>query len=199
MNKKQIISKIKVLLGMVKEEFATAKLADGSEISFDSLEINREVYDSEGNPLPAGEYVLEDGTKLTLDENGVIKEIETADSETKEEIVTEELACGEPKEKKEEKLEDVVEEKVEEKVEEPDSAVEYATKDDVEEIKREIEDIYAMLLQLTEQQTIMSNDFRTTKESFNKYLEQPSTQTVTRPNVTTFENKFEKIKKLKHN
>lgn len=75
---------------MVKEQFETAKLADGSEISFDSLEINREIYDSEGNPLAAGEYTLEDGTKIEVDENGVVKEIERPDGEVeKEEVVTE--------------------------------------------------------------------------------------------------------------
>lgn len=90
------IKKIKVLLGMVKAEFATARLADGSEISFDSLEINREVYDAEGNSLTAGEYTLEDGTKITVDENGVIKEIEKADGETEKEEVVDEMA-EEPK------------------------------------------------------------------------------------------------------
>lgn len=91
------IKKIKVLLGMVKQEFATAKLIDGSEISFDSLEINREVYDAEGNPLAEGEYSLEDGTKITVDINGVIKEIEKADGETEKEEVVTEMAEEEPK------------------------------------------------------------------------------------------------------
>ena len=77
MNK--LAKKIKVLLGMVKEEFEKAVLADGSEVSFDALEINREVYDAEGNPLAEGEYTLEDGTKITVDVNGVIKEIEKPD------------------------------------------------------------------------------------------------------------------------
>lgn len=88
MNK--IVKKIKVLLGMVKEEFETALLTDGSEISFDALEINREVYDAEGNSLPEGEYTLEDGTKIGVDENGVIKTITHPNGETeKEEVVVE--------------------------------------------------------------------------------------------------------------
>lgn len=91
------IKKIKVLLGMVKQEFATAKLIDGSEISFDSLEINREVYDAEGNPLAEGEYTLEDGTRIEVDVNGVIKEIEKADGETEKEEVVTEMAEEEPK------------------------------------------------------------------------------------------------------
>lgn len=87
------IKKLKVLLGLVKSQFSEAKLLDGSVISFDALEINREVYDAEGNSLKAGEYVLEDGTKITVDENGVIKEIQNpaTDEVTKEEVVSEKM------------------------------------------------------------------------------------------------------------
>ena len=75
---------------MVKSEFETALLTDGSEISFDALEINREVYDAEGNSLPEGEYTLEDGTKIGVDENGIIKTITRPNGETeKEEVVVE--------------------------------------------------------------------------------------------------------------
>lgn len=92
MDKQKILHKIKVMLGLVKDQFATAKLESGEEISFDALEINREVYDTEGNPLTAGDYTLEDGTKITVDENGVIKEIVLPDGEEKkEEVVTEEM------------------------------------------------------------------------------------------------------------
>lgn len=88
------IKKLKVLLGMVKAEFATAKLVDGSEISFDALEINREVYDADGNPLKEGTYKLEDGRIITVDANGVIKSIENpaTDEVTKEEVVSEKMA-----------------------------------------------------------------------------------------------------------
>lgn len=92
------IKKIKVLLGMVKQEFETARLMDGSEISFDSLEINREVYNADGEPLKEGEYTLEDGTIIVVDLNGVIKEIRKADGETEKEEVVEEMADEKPAE-----------------------------------------------------------------------------------------------------
>lgn len=90
------IKKIKVLLGMVKQEFETARLTDGSEISFDSLEINREVYNADGEPLKEGEYTLEDGTIIVVDLNGVIKEIRKANGETEKEEVVEEMADEKP-------------------------------------------------------------------------------------------------------
>lgn len=92
------IKKIKVLLGMVKQEFETARLMDGSEISFDALEINREVYNADGEPLKEGEYTLEDGTIIVVDLNGVIKEIRKADGETEKEEVVEEMADEKPAE-----------------------------------------------------------------------------------------------------
>lgn len=92
------IKKIKVLLGMVKQEFETARLMDGSEISFVSLEINREVYNADGEPLKEGEYTLEDGTIIVVDLNGVIKEIRKADGETEKEEVVEEMADEKPAE-----------------------------------------------------------------------------------------------------
>lgn len=92
------IKKIKVLLGMVKQEFETARLTDGSEISFDSLEINREVYNADGEPLKEGEYTLEDGTIIVVDLNGVLKEIRKADGVTEKEEVVEEMADEKPAE-----------------------------------------------------------------------------------------------------
>ena len=88
----RLAKKIKVLLGMVKEKFETAKLSDGSTISFDALEINREIYDADGNFLKEGEYLLEDGTRIEVDENGVIKEIVKADGEVEREEVVEQMA-----------------------------------------------------------------------------------------------------------
>lgn len=86
------LKKLKVLLGIVKETFQTAILSDGKEISFEALEINREVFDSNGEPLKEGEYLITDGTRITVDVNGVIKEIEKADGETEREEVVAEMA-----------------------------------------------------------------------------------------------------------
>lgn len=47
------------------------KLADGSEVTIDRLEIGGTVH-LNGEPAPEGELTLEDGTKITVGVNGVI-------------------------------------------------------------------------------------------------------------------------------
>lgn len=163
------IKKIKVLLGMVKQEFETAKLVDGSEISFDALEINREVYDAEGNPLAEGEYTLEDGTKIEVDQNGVIKEIEKADGETEKEEVVEEMA--------EETAEEVVEEtEVVEPTEpaEPERSVE----DRISDLENKVDELYNIILKLTEEQREKEVRIEEIKEEFAAIKANPSASPV---------------------
>ena len=200
MKKEQVIKKIKVLLGMVKAEFETAKLADGSEVSFDSLEINREVYDSEGNALKAGEYVLEDGTKIEVDENGVIKEIERPDGEeTKEEIVTEEMACGEKKEElAEETTEETKEETIEtteETKEETKEEPEYVSKSDFDELTKSVSDLYEMVLAIAEKVAANEEAVNETKAEFSKLANSDSTEPVHYQNELS--SKLDRINKMK--
>lgn len=203
MKKEQVIKKIKVLLGMVKAEFETAKLADGPEISFDSLEINREVYDSEGNALKAGKYVLEDGTKIEVDENGVIKEIERPDGEeTKEEIVTEEMACGEKKEELAEETEETTEETKEETTEtteetkeETKEEPEYVSKSDFDELAKSVSDLYEMVLAIAEKVTANEEAVNETKAEFSKLANSDSTEPVHYKNDLS--SKLDRINQMK--
>lgn len=66
---------IRQVLGMaVKLE--TAKLQDGAVINFEELEPGYPVFAEDGvTPLAEGEYMLEDGTSIKVDENGLISEI----------------------------------------------------------------------------------------------------------------------------
>lgn len=173
MNK--IVKKIKVLLGMVKEQFETAKLADGSEISFDALEVNREVYDAEGNSLPAGEYILEDGTKIELDENGVIKEIEKKDGEVEKEEVVEEMA-EETETTETETTETETTETVEQPVEEPDKVKELEER--VESIEKAVNEIYEMVLRISEKLKEEEVKVTETVEEFSRLKSQPSAEPI---------------------
>lgn len=161
MNK--IVKKIKVLLGMVKDEFEKAVLSDGSEISFDALEINREVYDSEGNPLTEGEYTLEDGTKISVDVNGVIKEIEKADGEIeKEEVVVEAEETTETTETTE-----TVE------TTEPDKTDDLEAR--IDSLEKAVNDIYEMVLKIAENQKEAEVKVDETIQEFSKIKSEPQT------------------------
>lgn len=187
MDKKVIINKIKVFLGMVKEKFETLKLQDGVEISTEALEINREVFDAEGNPLTAGEYILEDGTKFTVDENGVIKEIERPDGEeTKEEVVTEEMGdeskaegtgkpttdTGKP-ENAEEKPADPASksEPTDEPTNDPSAP---GVEDRLNMLEQKVDEMYEILLAITEKLQAGETKVEETIEEFKKFKAQPS-------------------------
>lgn len=116
-----------------KEEvqMATAKLESGQEIMTDaeSFAVGVEVFvmndENEKIPLPNGEYSLEDGTSLKV-EDGKVSEME-AKTEAEEEEKEEEMAYGD-KDKDEEKMS---EEPKAEEVEEVEASAEVLTREDV--------------------------------------------------------------------
>jgi len=116
-----------------KEEvqMATAKLESGQEImtDADSFAVGVEVFvmndENEKIPLPNGEYSLEDGTSLRV-EDGKVSEME-AKTEAEEEEKEEEMGYGD-KDKDEEKMS---EEPKAEEVEEVEASAEVLTREDV--------------------------------------------------------------------
>ncbi|QDP60749.1 MAG: hypothetical protein Unbinned3528contig1000_29 [Prokaryotic dsDNA virus sp.] len=118
MKSQELISQIKNLLGMEETiKLAQLKLENGTILEADSFEQNMEVFilsDDERISLPIGEYQLEDGRKLKVEDEGVISEIGmNEDYEDKD------------KEEKEDK-------------EEEKEEMEYVTK---EEFKKEMDDL----------------------------------------------------------
>lgn len=114
MNTKDTLKQIKVLLGMEKPEekvtFAEAKLKDGTNVSYDKLEVGSNFLvktDAETSvPAPAGEYELEDGTIVVVGSDNLITEVkmpeESADENTNPEAKPEETPEEKPEEKPEE-------------------------------------------------------------------------------------------------
>lgn len=79
------INKIKALLG-IEVNLAEAKLENGTIIESESFEAGQEVFiksEEEAVALPVGEYDMEDGKVLVVEEEGIIAEIK--DKETEEE------------------------------------------------------------------------------------------------------------------
>jgi len=83
-----------------KVELAQVKTMDGEAIfDAEAFEIGNAVFivTEEGNiPVPMGEYMLEDGMKIEVDEQGVIVEVSIEGEEKEEEIVEEVVAKDEP-------------------------------------------------------------------------------------------------------
>lgn len=84
MNYKRAIREIKALLN-IEVKFEQIKLEDGvTIIEADAFEAGQKVFivdETENIPLPIGEYTLEDGRKLTVEEEGMIMEIKDAVAE----------------------------------------------------------------------------------------------------------------------
>ena len=119
-----------------KEEvqMATAKLESGQEIMTDaeSFAVGVEVFvmndENEKIPLPNGEYSLEDGTSLKV-EDGKVSEME-AKTEAEEEEKEEEMAYGD-KDKDEEKMSEEPKAEESKEVEEVEASAEVLTREDV--------------------------------------------------------------------
>lgn len=121
MKPSEIYDKIVTLLNaeeVEQIELAQAKLDNGTVIEADSFEAGQNVFivtEDEKVPLPIGDYVLEDGKKLVVSEEGIIASIgleedekEEAEEEKKEDLA-ENKEDEEMEEEKEADLEDVIE------------------------------------------------------------------------------------------
>ena len=101
MNAETILDRIMVKLGMAEEpkavELAQVKTEDGQAIfEADTFGVGEAVFivTEDGKiPAPAGEFALEDGNQIEVDENGVIVEIAKKEAEITEEEITEEVVA----------------------------------------------------------------------------------------------------------
>jgi hypothetical protein len=134
-----MINQIKTLLGM-ETKLAQAKLENGTIIEAEEMAQGNEVFivtEEERIAMPIGEYQLEDGQVLIVEEEGIIASVGAAEEapEVEEEV-----------EASEETSEELSEEVTEENLEEDDKEeMGYATKEELAEVKDMIEEIKAMI------------------------------------------------------
>ena len=136
-----MLNKVKELVGVEASEevkLAQATLENGTVIESEEFAAGSEVFivtEDEKVALPIGEYTLEDGEMLKIEEEGVIASIGAAE-EVKEAEASEEVEAAE--EEKEE--------------------MKYATKEDLAEVKAMIDEIKAMLDPKEEEKQEMSEE-----------------------------------------
>jgi len=124
MKPSEMLNQVKTLLG-VEVKLEQMKLENGTVLEADAFAEGNEIFivtEDERVALPVGDYVLEDGQILVVEEEGIIKEMKSEDEEAKEEEVEVE---AEEEEEKEEMV--------------------YATKEELAEVKLMIEEIKEML------------------------------------------------------
>jgi hypothetical protein len=93
MTSKQAIEVIKQVLGFKSESFFEAKTEQGMPIKIDGdLEVGKKVYISteEGMiPAPPGVHMLDDGSQIEVDEDGIISKIKMGEMEETEDEIKE--------------------------------------------------------------------------------------------------------------
>jgi len=127
MKPSEMLNQVKTLLG-VEVKLEQMKLENGTVLEADKFEGGNEIFivtEDEKVALPIGEYVLEDGQTLVIEEEGIIKEMKSEGEEAKDEEVEEEVVVEAEEEEKEE--------------------MSYATKEELAEVKSMVEEIKAML------------------------------------------------------
>lgn len=126
----EMLNQVKELLGVQEEiTLAQASLENGTIIEAEEFAAGNEVFivtEDEKVALPIGEYMLEDGQVLKVEEEGVIASIGAAEEPAEEEVEAEQVEASEEVEAAEEEMG-------------------YATKEELAEVKAMIEEIKSML------------------------------------------------------
>ena len=90
MNSKETLNKVKTLLGL-EVKLEERMLENGTRFEADSFEAGKEIFivtdEDERIALPQGEYVLDDGMVVVVEEEGIISEMKETMEEEVEETV----------------------------------------------------------------------------------------------------------------
>ena len=163
-----MLNKVKEILGVELSEekevkLAQAELENGTIIESESFEVGNEIFivtEDERVPLPPGEYKLIDGENIIVEEEGIIASIGAVEEAPAEEEVEAE------EDKKEE--------------------MGYATKEELEEVKKVVEEIKAILDPKQEEEemseeadTSVKSEETTTKTVYAKKEEMAQVEKVT--------------------
>jgi len=127
MKANEMLNEIKTLLN-IEVKLEEQKLENGTVVSAEAFEKGKEIFivtDDEKVAMPVGEYILEDGRLVVVEEEGIIADVREVSDEVP------------AKEEEVEETEDLEEEVKEE--------MSYATKEELAEVKTMVEEIKAML------------------------------------------------------
>ena len=139
----KMLNDIKTLLN-IEVKLEEMKLENGTVITTESLEKGNEVFivtDDEKVAMPVGEYILEDGKLLIVEEEGIIADVRDVSDDVPAKEETEDL---------EETIETEVPEEVASEVEAIVEAVVEVIAPVIEEVKSEIEELKKQYASLTE-------------------------------------------------
>lgn len=184
-----MLNQIKTLLN-IEVKLEEMKLENGTVVTAESFEKGKEIFivtDDEKVAMPVGEYLLEDGKLIVVEEEGTIADVREVSDEVpaKEEVSEEEKITSDLAEEEEEK-------------EEEKEEMGYATKEELAEVRNMIDEIKAML----EPKEEMSNDVqaplksRTVKEEFSAEEKTELSEAAAKPIKHNPEGESKQVKRV---
>jgi len=93
----ETLNKVRAMLG-IQVKFEQAKLENGTILESETFAQGEEIFivnEDERIPVPKGEYAMEDGKILVVEEEGIIKEIKSGEEMPEEEASAEEVEAAE--------------------------------------------------------------------------------------------------------
>ncbi len=174
MKPSEMLKEIKNVLGIELSEetpveevtLAQMKLENGTVLEAEAFEADNEVFivtEDEKVALPVGNYTLEDGKILKVEQEGVIAEIASEESDESEEEMAEESA----------------EELTEELAEEPKEEEMYATKEELSEIRSMVEEIREMMKDKMSEVKQEVSEETELEEQIKEELSKPASEPIT--------------------
>jgi len=163
MTKRDVLSKVRVLLGLQK--FDDATLADGTKITNkldEAFAPGQDIFvlDAEGNevPAPEGEHTTESGIVLTVDAEGKITGVKEPDMEGEGS-----LAAAEEEDKEKMEID-------------PEAIAEVA--EEVVEYGLSPEDVIEIIAPVVDELMMMKDEIEKMKKDFEEYIEGPAKESM---------------------
>ena len=181
-----MLNQIKTLLN-IEVKLEEMKLENGTIVSAESFEKDKEIFivtDDEKVAMPVGEYLLEDGRLVVVEEEGKIADVR----EVSDEVPAKEEASDDK-----EITEDLAEE--EEKEEEKEE-MGYATKEELAEVKSMIDEIKAMLDPKEEMSEESSEEVIEEKVEMSKEVQEQLSEPASKPIKHNPEGESKQMKKV---
>jgi len=164
-----------------KVELAQVKTMDGEAIfDAEAFEIGNAVFivTEEGNiPVPMGEYMLEDGMKIEVDEQGVIIEVSIEGEEKEEEIVEEVIEAKDEIEKEETGMMESMPKKVVKSKTEMEESYFSKIETRLSAIEKANEDLKALNVQLSAENEELKKQLAESPAEHTKFNPEATTQT----------------------
>jgi hypothetical protein len=149
MKANQMLNEIKTLLN-IDVKLMEEKLENGTVVSAEAFEKGKEIFivtDDEKIAMPVGEYILEDGRLVVVEEEGVIADVREVSDEVPAKEEVEETEDLEEEKKEEEKMADVADwEGMEKRIQNLEDAIaslkgDKVEAEDKEDVKEELSSV----------------------------------------------------------